>query len=307
MPADIHSPLPLQTSVIAVPPLCRDAQERVCAAENTKLIRHMERGGVRILLYGGNANFYHLRPSEYASTLQILADAAGPETHIIPSAGPAFGLSMDQALIARDFPFPTVMVLPHTGLQTPDGVATGLRRFAEAYGRPIVPYIKAEGYLTPELTAALVRDGLVSWIKYAIVRPDPAAEAADPFLRALVDQVDPALIVSGMGEQPVPLQWRTFGLRAFTSGCICVAPALSQRMLAALQAGDFAEAERICTVFHPLEGLRNAINPVRVLHEAVAGAGIAETGALYPLLSPLTAGQRTEVAAAARALLAADG
>ena len=69
------------------------------------LIRHLESGGIRILLYGGNAIFYHLRPSEYASTLTLLAEAAGPDTVVIPSAGPSYGVSMDQAVIARDFPF----------------------------------------------------------------------------------------------------------------------------------------------------------------------------------------------------------
>ena len=83
-----------QTSVIAVPPLARSADGTVCAVQNTRLIRHMESGGVRILLYGGNANFYHIRPSEFASTLTMLANAAGPETEIVPSAGPAYGMMM---------------------------------------------------------------------------------------------------------------------------------------------------------------------------------------------------------------------
>jgi dihydrodipicolinate synthase/N-acetylneuraminate lyase len=192
--------IPVSQSVIAVPPLARDSAGKVCAGENQRLIRHIESGGIRILLYGGNAVFYHLRPSEYAATLDMLAGAAGAGTDIVPSAGPSFGLSMDQAEIVRDYPFPTVMVLPHQGLNTPDGVATGLRKFAEVYGRPIVVYIKAHGYLTPALTAALVRDGIVSWVKYAIVLPD---EREDAFLSELLQQVDPAMCVSGMGEQPV--------------------------------------------------------------------------------------------------------
>ena len=90
------------SSVIAVPPLCRDTAWRVHTGENARLIRHIESGGVRILLYGGNANFYHIRPSEYAATLNMLAECAAPGTHIIPSAGPSYGVSMDQAAIVRD-------------------------------------------------------------------------------------------------------------------------------------------------------------------------------------------------------------
>ncbi len=290
------------TSVIAVPPLARNASGKVCPEQNRRLIRHIESGGVRVLLYGGNAVFYHLRPSEYADVLKMLAETAASGTEIVPSAGPSYGVSMDQAAVLRDFPFRTVMVLPHQGLNTPDGVATGLRHFAEAYGKPIVVYIKADGYLTPALTAALVRDGLVSWVKYAIVRAD---ERQDLFLDELTQLVDPGMIVSGMGEQPVINHLRDRKLSGFTSGCVCVNPALSSRMLTACQAGQWDEADRIRAQFSPLEDLRNAINPVRVLHEAVTLAGIADMGAITPLLSGLDAPQAASVEKAARELLLA--
>lgn len=293
--------IPIASSVIAVPPLARDLKGKVCAEQNRLLIRHIEAGGVRILLYGGNAIFYHLRPSEYAGVLSLLAESAAPGTDVIPSAGPSYGLSMDQAEVLRDYPFPTAMMLPHTGLNTPDGVATGLRRFAESYGKPVVVYIKADGYLTPALTASLVRDGLVSWVKYAIVRPDPAN---DTFLSELAQLVDPAMIVSGMGEQPVIAHLRDSKLGGFTSGCVCVAPALSAKMLIAAKAGDWEEAGRIRRIFEPLENLRNEINPVRVLHEAVTLSSVADMGDILPLLSPLNSSQRERVKNAALELLA---
>jgi dihydrodipicolinate synthase/N-acetylneuraminate lyase len=290
-----------QSSVIAVPPLARSADGAVCAVQNTRLIRHMEAGGVRLLLYGGNANFYHIRPSEYASTLSMLAKAGGAETEIVPSAGPAYGLMMDQAAILRDQPFRTAMVLPHVGLNTPGGVATGLRHFAERFGRPIVIYLKNEGYLTPALAAALVKDGLVSWIKYAIVRENPAQDAV---LSELVDLVDPGLVVSGIGEQPALVHLKQFQLGGFTTGCGCVAPALSQQMLSLARAGDWAAADAVRQQFEPLENLRNAINPVRVLHEAVTLSGVADTGEILPFLSGLQPSERTRVQEAAVALLA---
>ena len=78
-------------------------------------------------------------------------------------------------------------------------------------------------------------------------------------------------------------------------------------MLAAINRHDWAEAERIRTVFEPLEDLRNAISPIRVLHEAVAGAGITATGPLLPLLDPVEESHRPAIATAARALLTAQG
>jgi dihydrodipicolinate synthase/N-acetylneuraminate lyase len=70
--------------------------------------------------------------------------------------------------------------------------------------------------------------------------------------------------------------------------------------------GDWTEAERIRTIFAPLETLRNAHSPIRVLHEAVAAAGIAATGPILPLLDPIEPAHAPAIGAAARALLAAD-
>lgn len=295
------TPERLRSSVVAVPPLARDADLRCSREENTRLVRHIEGGGVDILLYGGNANFYHLALSEYADVLGQLAEVAGKDTLVIPSAGPAWGTMMDQAQVLRDFPFPTVMVLPMQGLTTPAGVVDGLRRFASALGRPIVLYIKNLGYLEPEDAATLFEEGCVSWIKYAIVRENPAE---DPYLDRLVQVVDPKWIVSGIGEQPAIVHLRDFGINGFTAGCVCVRPDLSQRMLEAIVAGDYDAADAIRQSFRPLEDLRNEINPIRVLHEAVSLAGIAETGPAVPLLSGLEPDERDSVRTAATNLLA---
>ena len=274
----------LRSSVIAVPPLARDANLRYAAEPNQALIRHIEAGGVDMLLYGGNANFYHLSLREYGNILEQLAAAAGDDTLVIPSVGPAFGTMMDQAEVLAGMEFPTVMVLPQQGLTTPTGVADGIRRFVDRFGKPVVVYLKHDGYLEPADVAALVAEGRVSWIKYAVVRDDARQ---DPLLEELVRQVDPGLMVSGMGEQPAIVHWREFQLAGFTSGCVCVRPDLSTAMLRALQASDWPEAERLRTLFEPLEDLRNGINPIRVLHSAVALAGLADTGPALPLLSDL--------------------
>ena len=294
------TPDTLASSVIAVPPLARDAAMKVCATENTKVIRHLEAGGVRTLLYGGNAVFYHIALAEYAGTLAILQENAGADSVVIPSVGPAFGTMLDQATVLRDFDFPTAMILPARDIATPDGVSAGIRKFAEAYGKPIVLYIKFEGYLEPEHARALVDEGLVSWIKYAIVREDTAK---DDYLRKLVDLVDPKIVVSGIGEQPAIVHLRDFGVQGFTSGCVCIAPSLSMDMLRALKAGDYETAETIRQTFEPLEDLRNAINPIRVLHAATSEAGIADTGPILPLMHEVTDTQRADIAATARGLL----
>lgn len=294
------TPEDLARSVIAVPPMARDKNLKFNRTENEKIIRHIEAGQVTTLLYGGNANFYHIAPSEYESVLGELAEIAGSDTLVIPSAGPAYGVMMDQAAILKNTAFPTVMVLPHQGLTTSEGVVTGLRHFAKKVGKPIVLYIKYGDYITVEGAKQLVDEGLVSWIKYAIVREDPAD---DPYLAKLVDAVDPALIVSGIGEQPVIEHLHDFGVNGFTAGCVCIRPDLSNELLKAVQSGDLNRAREIQRIFKPLEDLRNGINPVRVLHEAVRLAGIADAGPALPLLSGITETQSETVEAAALTLL----
>ena len=75
-------------------------------------------------------------------------------------------------------------------------------------------------------------------------------------------------------------------------------------MLAAIGRGDVEEADRIRKMFVPLEDLRNNINPIRVLHEAVSLAGIGETGPHLPLLSGVAQSSQPQIAAAAKDLLA---
>ena len=285
----------LSQSVIAVPPLARNAQLSVCPTENAKIIQFLETGGIRSLLYGGNAVFYHIHLSEYAATLSMLADSAGQETMVVPSIGPAYGLAADQIDVLRDYDFPTTMVLPSRDVVDGRGIATGIRKLAERYGKPLVVYLKFDRWLEPDLIRSLEADGAISWIKYAVVRDDPGD---DDYLREILDVFPANRIVSGIGEQPAIVHLQEFGLAGFTSGCVCVAPERSMQMLDAIQSGDLDRAESIRNWFRPLEDLRNEINPIRVLHHAVELAEVATTGPLMPMLSSLSAVQLDRIATA---------
>ena len=155
MITDAITPEILSSSVISVPPLARNADYTLNAAENVKLIRHLEGGGVSTLLYGGNAILYHVAMSEYAELLALLAESAAEESLVIPSVGPAYGTMMDQAAILRDFAFPTAMILPQRDLITSKGVGTAVRKFVEAVERQAVLYIKHDGFIDmPHCAAA---------------------------------------------------------------------------------------------------------------------------------------------------------
>jgi dihydrodipicolinate synthase/N-acetylneuraminate lyase len=297
------TPAVLRASVIAVPPLARCADLTLDRAANAALIRHLEDGGIRSLMYGGNANFFHLGVSDYAATVDFLAEAAGPDTWVLPSVGPDFGKMMDQAAVLKARSFPTAMLLPYSGPYTDAGLAEGVRRFTDALGRPAVLYLKSHGYVAPATLGALQRDGRIVAVKYAVVREAPKPDA---YLDAILAELPREIVVSGIGERPAVVHLRDFGLVGFTTGSGCIAPKRSMEILRLLHARQYDEATQVRELFMPLEDARDAISPIRVLHDAVTLAGIADMGPMMPLLSGLDAGERKTVEPLARALLDAN-
>ena len=174
----------LQNSVISVPPLCRDASMKSDAAENARLIRHIEAGGVSTLLYGGNANFYNIALSEYEAVIDQLEAAAAAETLVVPSVGPVLrcrhGSGCD----------PCAEKVSHCHAPADNGGEFARRRARRGFedrrknaGGRSCSTSRIAGYVTVDIVQSLVAAGAISWIKYAVVRPDPAV---DELLAALV-------------------------------------------------------------------------------------------------------------------------
>lgn len=289
------------TTVLAVPPLARHQDLSIDAAQNRKLIHYMEAGGPRILLYGGNANLYHIGTGEYAQMLELLAGASGADTRVIPAIGPDFGKMMEQARLLRGSGYQTAMVLPMQGFTSEEGVADGIARFVDAAAMPVTLYLKSETCLDIERLGRLVDEGRVLVVKYAIIREDPAH---DPFLTRLVERISARRVVSGMGERPAPVHLRRFGLASFTTGCGCIAPRASMQLLLALQRKDDAAAQALHARFLPLETLRDSVSLIRVLHDAVTFSGVADMGAQLPLLSRSPIEHLAQIKALAEDLLA---
>ncbi|MFX1738409.1 dihydrodipicolinate synthase family protein [Paraburkholderia sp. A1RI_3L] len=288
-------------TVMAVPPLARRVDYTLDAAQNLELIRHIEAGGVRTLLYGGNANLYHVPVSEYRELLDMLADSTADTTRVIPAIGPDYGKMLDQARILSQTPYRTAMVLPLGGFTTPEGVETGLTRIADIAGIPLTLYVKSEDYVDVDTLARLVDRGTLIAVKYAVVRDDPGDDA---WLRRLLQSVSRAKVISGMGERPALVHVRDFGLASWTTGSGCIAPRAVMALLRAAQQNGLGEAVGIYDAFMPLETLRDEISLIRVLHDAVTFSGIADMGAMLPLLSSTPASDHANIQAAAQALLA---
>jgi dihydrodipicolinate synthase/N-acetylneuraminate lyase len=296
--------------VFAVPPLARARGPRrsLDLAQNERIIRHLGEGGITRLLYGGNAFLYHVTLAEYEALLEWMA-AAGDDLWMIPSVGPSFGRAIDQAPLVRRHGFPCAMLLPCADPRDAAGLEAGAREIADALGCPLILYLKEESNWGPDLhagldaVARLVDEGAAVAIKYAVVRQDPSRDA---YLDALTARVDRRRVISGIGERPAVTHLREWRLPGFTTGSGCVAPALSQALLLACRAGDTASAAQARERFIPLEDLRDAWGPARVLHAAVQAAGIAQTGPIPPYVSALGADAIAALEPVARELAEAD-
>ena len=297
--------------VIAVPPLCRQPQAARAPdfVGTARLLRHLADGGITRFMFGGNAQLFHITLRDYDALLGFLADQPD-DWWMLPACGPAYGRALDQAALLKRHRFPALMLLPCSDPRDAAGMETGLREIHDAAETKLILYLKDETNFGTNRDAGLaalghlVADGVCVGIKYAIVRDDPAT---DPYLEALLRHVPRERVVSGMGERPAVVHLRDWRLPGFTTGSGCLAPRLTVQLHAACQRGDWETAERVRQRFLALEDLRDAWNPARVLHHAVALAGIADTGPMSPFLSPLADGQLEQLRPVARALFHADG
>ncbi|HXE80849.1 MAG TPA: dihydrodipicolinate synthase family protein [Vicinamibacterales bacterium] len=294
--------------VFAVPPLARAEDGRFDPAENDAIARHLRSGGITRLLYGGNAFLYHVTLADYEALLDWMA-AADRDVLMIPSLGPAYGRAIDQARIIRRYGFPAAMLLPCGDPRDAAGLERGVRSIADAAGCPVVLYLKEETTFGSRLEEGLdaigrlAADGVCAAVKYAVVRRNPEE---DSYLSALIARVERQRILSGMGERPAVVHMRYWRLPGFTTGSGCLAPRLTLRLFEACRRGDFAGAGNIRREFLPLEDVRDAEGPARVLHAAVGLAGIARVGPIPPFVSPLASEACAALETVVRALLDAN-
>lgn len=278
--------------VFAVPPLSRanDSRRSLDLTQNDLIVRHITSGGITRLLYGGNAFLYHTTLDEFELLLDWLSGL--PDNLLaIPSIGPSYGRAIEQAALLKRYSFPCVMILPCGDPRDALGLERGYREIAEAAKMELLVYLKDEQNFGSnreaglDAIARLIDDGICIGIKYAVVRSDPEK---DPYLEALLARVNQRFVISGMGERPAVDHLQKWKLTAFTTGSGCIAPGLSQTVFELCSHEDFEKAKSFRERFLPLEDLRDAWGPARVLHHATELAGIAKTGPITPYVSDLS-------------------
>jgi dihydrodipicolinate synthase/N-acetylneuraminate lyase len=213
---------------------------------------------------------------------------------------------MDQAAALKRYGVTCAMVLPCADPRDAFGLEQGYREISSTAETKLLLYIKDETNFGPDkqrgldTIAQLVDDKVCVGIKYAVVREDPTQ---DPYLESLLTRVDRKFVISGIGERPAVAHLRDWKLPGFTTGSGCIAPQRSQKLFETCVRGDFEVAESLRATFLPLEDLRDAWGPARVLHHATELAGIARTGPIPPYVSALSDGQLAEVEPVVKALV----
>ena len=271
----------LKKSVIAVPPVARDENGFFSENENKKIINYLVFNGIKNLMYGGNADFYNVRPSEFKSILINLKSLISDDICMIPSIGPDYGKMIDQTEIIKELGFSTAMILPYMeGGSREEGRSLAIENVSKKLGLPVILYLKNENYLSPKIVSKLVKKNIICGIKYAIVRKNPSE---DNFLKELINLVNKELIISGIGEKPVVNHFKDFGLKSFTTGSGSIAPNLSMKLLKSLQINNYEESLAIRSKFLDFEDLRDNYGPSRVLHYGVNSCKIAKLENMQPL------------------------
>ena len=297
--------------VVCVPPLARnrDQTRTLNLEENDKVVAHIASGGVTRFLYGGNALLYHVSTRDFDQMVEWLSGYID-KYFMIPSIGPSFGRATEQADRLRNTNFACAMMLPSADPRTAAGLEIGYREVADILGKPLLLYVKEEANFGTDkekgldAIGRLIDSGVGVAVKYAVVRKDPRE---DSYLSELLKRVPARCIISGIGERPAIVHMQDWKLPAFTSGSVCIAPRLSQRIFEHCVKGEFAEAAKLRANFIAHEDLRDAWGPAPVLHTAMELAGIAKTGPVLPYLGELSEQRRSELTPIAKALLLANG
>jgi dihydrodipicolinate synthase/N-acetylneuraminate lyase len=229
-------------------------------------------------MYGGIANLFNSRLSEYGEILNLIESVAPPGAWMVPAIGGDYGKAVDQVAILRDRAFPTAILLPFAIVQ-PEGVATGIRRLAEAFGKPLMVFYKSTDYLRSADIAALLRDGCLCGLEYGI---SPDENGRSPHLESLLALVGSAeRIIDGSGEKTIPGNSK-FGIQGYTSGSGLLAPHISMALLGAVKRGDRPAIEKLSNHFKAFDAARASYSAIPVVHAAVKFAGIADTGPMGP-------------------------
>jgi Dihydrodipicolinate synthase/N-acetylneuraminate lyase len=239
-------------------------------AYRTILDRILDAGVTTLTPNGNTGEFYALTAAERRHVLEVCAAHTASRAILVAGVGFDVATAIADARHAAEHGAEFIMI-----------------------HQPVHPYISKQGWIdyhaaiagavpdlnvvlyvkTPRVDGTMIRELVdrspnVVGVKYAL--PDPVLFAA---VRAHAPEI---VWIAGLAE-PYALSYFAHGATGFTSGLVNVVPALSQKLLEALRAGDFAEARELearIAEFERLRGADSSADNVSVVKEALAQLGV---------------------------------
>ena len=248
--------------------------------------------GLHLPVVNGNTGEFYALTTEEASTMVrevvSLVDGRAP---VLAGIGRGIRDAMALAKVSAEAGAAALMVhQPPDPFVSPRGTLDYLKAIADASGGlPMMLYLRNDAIGTRAI-AELCALPQVKGIKWATPNPLKLAEAKAA--------CDPALIwVGGLAEIWAPAFY-AMGARGFTSGLINVWPERSMAIHAALEAGDYAQANALIAGMKGFEEIRaeemNGTN-VTAVKAALLAMGQDCGPTRPPSAWPLTAAQQAKL------------
>ena len=227
-----------------------DKSDKVEPAKLRPIVDRAIKAGVHILVANGNTGeFYGLTTAEAETMVHAIAEQIGGRAPLLAGVGRSIGDAVALTKASKKAGATGLMVhQPPDPFVSPRGVVAYVKRVAEAGdGLPIMLYLRNDGIGLDTIEELCTVEG-VAGVKWASPTPLRLAEA--------IRRSSPDIVwVGGLAETWAPPLYAV-GARGFTSGLINVWPARSVAIHAALDKGDYDEANRLIAEMQDFEEIR---------------------------------------------------
>jgi 4-hydroxy-tetrahydrodipicolinate synthase len=227
-----------------------DGEDKVAPTRLRPIIDRAIAAGVHILVANGNTGeFYGLTTAEAETAVRSIAEQIGGRVPLLAGVGRSIGDACALAEASRAAGASALMVhQPPDPFVSPRGVVDYVERVAGAgRGLPLMLYLRNDGIGLDAIEALCGIEG-VAGVKWASPTPLRLAEA--------MRRSSPSIVwVGGLAETWAPPLYAV-GARGFTSGLINVWPEHSVAIHAALESGDYREANRLIGAMLAFEEIR---------------------------------------------------
>lgn len=280
------SEAPLSEALAGVSGILVTPFDEDCALAPARLRPIVDRAvgaGIPVLTVNGNTGeFYSLSAEEAAAMARAVPEIVAGRAKVVAGVGRSVKEAQALAKVSAEAGADALMIhQPPDPFVSPRGLIDYVMRVADAApDMPLILYLRNDAIGTLAI-AALCGIERVVGVKWATPNPLKLAEA----MRAA-----PPGIAWGAGLAEVwapPLY--AVGARGFTSGLINVWPERSAAINAALNAGDYAEADRLIAGMRAFEDIRaeemggaNVMGVKAALRLMGEGCGPARPPAAWP-------------------------